>query len=280
MTAMTFEAGAAPRRGGWAEVFREPLLAGAGLVLVVMALPTAVAMLSDGRQLLGIDIWIKPLKFELALAIYLLTLAAYARWLPSGTLGRRWYRAYAVVVVLAIMGEMAAIAGSAAFGVASHFNEATPLNVWVYGLMGVLALVLTSLSLVYGILVARTDRLPRDPALKAGLALGLVLTFVLTLVTAGTLSQQGSHFIGGAGTDAGGLWLMGWSRDGGDLRVAHFFATHAMHAVPLAGFVLGRRLAPRVAVAATWGSAAAWAALTAATFAQALAGRPFLPMLG
>ena len=73
---------------------------------------------------------------------------------------------------------------------------------------------------------------------------------------------------------------MGWSRTAGDLRVAHFFGTHAMHAVPLAGFLAGRLLAPRPALMATWLAAALWAAFCVATFAQALAGRPFLAMLG
>ena len=110
--------------------------------------------------------------------------------------------------------------------------------------------------------------------------LGLGLTFALTLVFAGTLSQNGGHFVGGGGSDAGGLWLMGWSREVGDLRVAHFFGTHAMHLVPLFGFLAGRLLAPGAAVASTWGFAAAYTGLCIATFLQALAGRPFLPLLG
>jgi hypothetical protein len=284
MTAALAHPALAPRRraeaGPLAGLLPERLLAGTGFVLVALMAPTAVAMLLDGRELLDIDIWTKPLKFQAALAIYAFTLAIYARWLPSRTLERRWYRVYAGLVAFSIGFEIAAIGGAAAYGVASHFNETTPLNAWIYGLMGVFAVILTSMSLVYGVLIARSDRAPRDPALKAGLVLGLVLTFVLTLVFAGTLSQNGSHFVGGSASDAGGLWLMGWARDGGDLRVAHFFGTHALHAVPLAGFLAGRCLAPRAAVAATWAAALAWTLLSVATFVQALAGRPFLPMLG
>ena len=126
-------------------------------------------------------------------------------------------------------------------------------------------------------LIARNRRPGFDPALRAGLALGLVLTFVLSVVFAGYMSNTGSHFVGAAASDAGGLWPMGWSRAVGDLRVAHFFGTHAMHAVPLAGFVAGRVLPARPAVLATWGVRGALGGASAlAVFAQALAGRPFL----
>ena len=53
-----------------------------------------------------------------------------------------------------------------------------------------------------------------------------------------------------------------------------------MHAVPLAGFLAGKLLAGRPAVAVTWGFAALWVGFCVAMFAQALAGRPFLPLLG
>ena len=271
---------AVPERGAWRGLLREPLLAAAGVVMLALVPVTLAALVADGRELYEIDIWIKPLKFELALVIYLFTLAAYARWLPSGTLERRWYQVYAAVVVFAIAYEITVIGGAAAAGTASHFNTATPLSAWLYQLMGGFAVVLTSITLVYGVLIARSDRAPRDPALRAGVVVGLVMTFVLTMVFAGYLGSNGSHFVGGGDSDAGGLALMGWARDGGDLRVPHFFGTHAMHVVPAAGFVAGRLLAARPAALVTMAAAAGYAFFCVATFVQALADKPFLPMLG
>lgn len=280
MTAMVLPSRPA---GAWradaAGLFREPVFAAGALVGGLLALPTAVALALDGRLFLGIDIWIKPLKFEIALALYLATLSVYARWLPSGLMARRWWRIYAATVVAAVAGELMAIGGAAALGTASHFNP-TPFGQLVYALMGVMAVHLTAASVVYAVLIARSDRAPADPALRLGLVAGLALTFVLTVVVAGAMSSAGGHAVGGTGTDAGGLALMGWARDGGDLRVAHFFATHALHALPLVGWLAGRRMAPAGALAVTWAASAAYAAFTLATFAQALAGRPFLPMLG
>lgn len=52
----------------------------------------------------------------------------------------------------------------------------------------------------------RPGRLP--PALKSGLVWSLALTLPLKLVTAGTLSDNGSHWVGGTPSDAGSLaWM-------------------------------------------------------------------------
>src|SRR5262249_17865462 len=79
---------------------------------------------------------------------------------------------------------------------------------------------------------------PPDPAFRLSVGLGLVLTFFLTVAVAGYMVNNGGHFVGSQSTVAPGAPLMGWARDRGDLRVAHFFATHAMHFVPAFGFVV------------------------------------------
>ncbi|MGL4242404.1 MAG: hypothetical protein ACRCTI_14950, partial [Beijerinckiaceae bacterium] len=62
---------------------------------------------------------------------------------------------------------------------------------------------------------------------------------------------------------------------GGDLRVPHFFATHLAQALPVLGFIVDRlRLPARRWWIAT--GAAVGVLVVALTFAQALAGRPFL----
>ncbi len=70
------------------------------------------------------------------------------------------------------------------------------------------------------------------------------------------------------------LALTGWSREVGDLRAAHFFATHALHGLPLAG--VGALALPRGWQRPAVWTAGGYGALALALFAQALAGRPFL----
>jgi len=98
------------------ELFRrEPLYAGAALCLTALIAPTLVAMALDERTLLGVNVWLKPLRFEIALTVYLATLAWFAGWLPERVVGTRWYRTYAACVVAAIAAEVVWIGGAAAF---------------------------------------------------------------------------------------------------------------------------------------------------------------------
>ena len=89
------------------------------------------------------------------------------------------------------------------------------------------------------------------------------------------MSQTGAHWVG-TPSDAGGLPLVGWSTAGGDLRVPHFFATHAAQAVPL--FALAwQRLRPASPALSVTAFLTLYAAFTIAVFVQALMGLPFLP---
>jgi hypothetical protein len=81
----------------------------------------------------------------------------------------------------------------------------------------------------------------------------------------------------GTPDDAAGLWLLGWSRDGGDLRAAHFFATHAMHALPLAALVCARLFGPAARAPVRF-AALAYAGFVAFVFVQALRGLPLIPL--
>ena len=263
-----------------AELFRRhPLFAGAALCLLVLMAPTLFAMALDQRTFLDINVWIKPFKFQVALAIYLGTLAWFAGWLPARVTESRWHRVFSMIIVLAIGAETVWILGASALGVASHFNDSSPLAIALYAIMGVLAVVLTSASLVYGVVILRDRHSRLDPVFRQSVGIGLIATFILTVAVAGYMSGTGSHFVGGAHSDSRGLAPMGWARDGGDLRVAHFFATHAMHFIPAFGFFASRVLRAGHGRVAVFSFAGLFVALVGYAFAEALSGRAFLSML-
>jgi len=258
---------------------REPRYAGAALCLAALVAPTLVAMALDERTLLGVNVWLKPLRFEIALTVYLATLGWFAGWLPERVIATDWYRTYSACVVAAIAAEIIWIVGAAAFGTASHFNESSAMMAWTYRLMGGLAVLLTSSALVYGILILCHSNSRLDPAFRLSVGFGLVLTFFLTVAAAGYMANSGGQFVGGRSTVVPGATLMGWARDRGDLRVAHFFATHAMHFIPAFGFVASGVLSGLAARWAVIVFSALFVAFVGYTFGAALMGRPFLEVL-
>ncbi len=272
-------------RNGWGSAARQSLLqrlqsdspryTALTLFLLAAAIPVTGALLLDTRLFQGINVWIKPLKFFIAIILYLATLAVFARFTTQATREQRWWRWHERAVVTAVVLEMVWICGAAAQATASHFNQNNLPMMVIYGAMGLAAVLLTSATTSLAWAIHRQPSPSLSPALKTGLVLGLGLTLPLTLVTAGTLSALGSHWIGGTPSDAAGMAITGWSRDGGDLRVAHFFATHAMHGIPLAALVgswfLGNRNSMPARVAAVL-----YVILVAGLFVQALQGQPFL----
>lgn len=255
-----------------------PAFMGLGLFIGLTAVPLLAAAALDTRSFLGAPIWQKPLQFHLALAVYIITLAFFARYLPAGMTQTRRWRIYATAVCAAILAELVWVGGAATFGIASHFNVDDPVMGTIYGLMGAFAVLLTSASLVMGIAIWRNKTTGLSPALHLSIALGLGLTFILTLIAAGTLSSMPGHHIGTPVTEAS-LPVLGWSREVGDLRISHFFATHALHILPLVG-LLATRLSPTAGLRTVWVASAAFAGLVGLTMAQALTGSPFLPWLG
>lgn len=253
-----------------------PAFTALAIFLMLGLIPLYAAMALDTRIFQGESPWMKPVKFHIALGLYMISLAFFARFMPEATRQSRRWRWFSAAVVFAIVGEVVWLSSAAMLNTASHFNTTIPAFSAIYPLMGVFAVLLTSASLVMGISVWRNRGTGLSPSVHLSVALGLILTFALTIPVAGYLSSNGGHFVG---TSTRTLLLMGWSRDAGDLRVSHFLATHALHFIPAAGLA-ATYLRPSQAARAAGLAAALYAALVAFAFVQALQGRPFLPFLG
>ena len=257
---------------------REPVLAGTGILIGLAAIPMALAGVLDPRVFNGIDVWIKPVKFATAIVLYMLTLAFFAGWVSRKDRRKWWFNAAVWLFAAAALFEIVYISYQASLAEASHYNRTDVLHIVLYALMGVGATLMVAFSGLLAFLIQRNRALNVAPAIRDSVVIGLALTFVLTMIVAGTLSAWGSHWIGGAHSDAGGMILTGWSRDGGDLRVAHLFATHAMHFIPIFGvasayiFGAGNRRP-------VWVFSVLFTSFIAFLYFQALAGQPFLPFI-
>jgi hypothetical protein len=140
--------------------------------------------------------------------------------------------------------------------------------------MGIGAILLIALPFVMGVSILR--KTPGDGGnYRLGAAWGMISSAVLTFIVAGYMSASGSHWVGPATSDATGFPLFGWSREAGDLRPAHFVATHIMQGLPLLGWLVDRTgLGGRWLV---YMALALAVALSLGLFAMALQGRPLIP---
>jgi hypothetical protein len=270
---------AATTHGRSAAVSAErPLLAAIG-VQIAFLIPCLIALAVDERTLNGVSVWSKPIKFELSITITVATVIWLMRLLDAEALKSRTVRWAAMIIALMNVLEIAYIVLQAARGRASHFNNSTPIETVLYALMGTGAASIVIGCFVIGLVIWRRGREDAPAGLRYGGASGLMIGAVLTLITAGILSSgtiaPAGHWVGGLRTDAGGLFLFGWSRTGGDLRVPHFFATHMMQALPLLGLLLDRYLPAHVRTGLLVGGAACLL-VVAGTFIQAATGHPFL----
>lgn len=242
---------------------RNALLYYAGLLNLVGAVICVLLLFLDHRQLAGINIWIKPLKFFLSISIFHFTMAWYLFELnkPSAV---HWFSIMAVAVLAF---EMAVIAGQAAFGQLSHFNIASPVSGMLFALMGVAIVILTVWTAAMGILFW-TKAVPAH--LPAGYWWGIrlgILVFVVFAFEGGLMASRLQHTVG-APDGSAGIPVLNWSKNHGDLRIAHFVGMHALQVLPFVGFWLLKKPVEIIALASVY------ALLAFYLFVRALGGKP------
>lgn len=259
----------------------------ASLGLLVL---TVVLASLDLRVINGTPAWVKPIKFAVSSTFYTFTLV----WMLSYVRGQgRLVRLVGNASALALSVELVLIVLQVARGVRSHFNFSTPLDGAIYSTMAVFILVVWALNLVAAILLLRQPLADRPLAwsLRLGLLIALIGSGVGALMTQPTPSQlaglqagRGSTIIGAhsVGVEDGGpgLPFLGWSTQGGDLRVAHFFGLHALQVIPLTGFAANKyyrkRMNEKRRMMLVWTIGLGYLGLVLLLIWQALRGQPII----
>jgi hypothetical protein len=195
----------------------------------------------DSRELLGVSVWEKPIKFYISVAIFSFTYS----WLSSFlTRGGRWVRFTGLVIAVSLAVEIVIILAMASIGETSHFNVSTPTAIAIWSIMATfISIVLFSTIFIsWMILFQKQQEFNLKLALALGslnTAVGMGLAYLMTWPTATQLSNYqgiaGAHAVGVS--DGGpGLPFLGWSTVAGDLRVGHFFG---LHSIQVAAILLG-----------------------------------------
>jgi hypothetical protein len=254
---------------------RNPLLFDVGVAHIILLLIMMAIAPFDGRVVMGINPWIKPIKFAASIAIYALTMGRLLDELPlREKLKLRVSWAIAGTLII----EITLITMQAARGVTSHFNNTTAFDSAVFSVMGA-SIVLNIMFAAYVALKFwRTEAKIPAPYLW-GIRIGLMI-FALASLEGFAMVSQSAHSVGVP--DGGpGLPVVNWSTKGGDLRIAHFFGIHALQVLPLVGYLLSTRRAESLTNNATrWAQAggAVYALLALLLFLWAMAGRPLISL--
>ena len=203
------------------------------VICVVVAVALIPLWILDSRELLGVSVWEKPIKFYISVAIFSFTYS----WLSSFlTRGGRWVRLTGLVIAVSLAVEIVIILAMASLGETSHFNVSTPSAIAIWSIMATfISIVLFStvfISLM--ILFQKQQEFNLKLALALGsinTAVGMGLAYLMTWPTAAQLANYqgiaGAHAVGVS--DGGpGLPFLGWSTVAGDLRVGHFFGLHSI----------------------------------------------------
>ena len=204
--------------------------------LAVICVGVAIALIPlwivDSRQLLGVSVWEKPIKFYISVAIFSLTYS----WLSSFlTRGRRWVKLTGLVIAVSLAVENVLILAMASIGETSHFNVSTPTAIAIWSIMATfISFVLFATIFISVMILFQKQEFNLKLALALGsinTAVGMGLAYLMTWPTATQLANYqgiaGAHAVGVS--DGGpGLPFLGWSTVAGDLRVGHFFGLHSI----------------------------------------------------
>jgi len=221
---------------------------------------------------MGINPWIKPIKFAISITIYVWTVA----WLLECLRPPSWtQRIITWGSSISMLTEIACIMTQAARGTTSHYNVNTSLDAAIFAIMGSMIALNSVLALVLLILffIGRYNA-PRPYlwGIRSGLAI-----FLAASAIGGVMIAHGSHAVGVK--DGGpGLPIVNWSTSGGDLRVAHFLGLHALQVLPTFAFLIDRhkRWAIGQKTAYVLALSGSYALLVAVLYFQAIHGSPLL----
>ncbi len=236
---------------------QQSALVDGGLWLLAFAVLCFVGMAIDDREVLGLNVWVKPQKFATSIAIFVFTMA----WVVSvHRVPRTMCKVIVWTLLVTIVLEQGLITMQAARGERSHFNFTSKFNIAVYSLMGFMVAVATIASVAAMVMPLRGDTDPQPLHFRArrwtrvGLRVGEVC-FVVGCGFAAWLASGKGHIIGagGAVADGGpGLPYLNWSTTHFDGRVPHFVLLHALQVGPLVGALVdaaGKRTLERDAAA-------------------------------
>lgn len=244
--------------------FRNEPLFYFGLICLFSAIVFLIMTRISNIQLFQVNAWYKPFKFSFSTFLFSWAMAWYCYYLPSFNV--RYFN-WAVIILLGF--EIIYIAVQAGLGKPSHYNISTPFHSMMFSMMALAATIVTLLTSYVGLLFF-SNQFPVLPNYYVwSIRLG-ILIFVIFSFEGFLMGSRMSHSVG-LENDNSELFIAGWSRKAGDLRISHFLGMHALQLIPMISFYLLKNTKTTLLFGILY------ATLTTFTLVQALQGRSLFP---
>lgn len=249
-----------------------PVLYHVVLAHLLLGAVTFIALLIDSRTLLGANVWLKPFKFCVSGAIYIITLGYFMTLYPYSKIKKVLF---GHLVAWTLLVELLIIILQGARGVQSHYNTSNSLDGLLFAAMGILVGINVIIMIIFMIDTVRL-KMKTERSIQIAILFGWVILIVGSWV-GGQMIRQMSHTVGIA-SNGEGLPLVNWSTIAGDLRVAHFFGLHGLQIIPLLAYWLRKKtvISNKKQVLLISSIAIAYASFIGYIFHQAKQGLPFL----
>ena len=234
-----------------------------GLVCLFLAIIFLAMTKYSNTQVFNVNAWYKPFKFAFSTFLFAWAMAWYCYYLPNFNIKMfNW----SVIILLGF--EIVYIAFQASKGQLSHYNLSTPVYSTLYSMMA-LAATLVTLYTAYAGFLFFTNSFPNLPDYYVWAIRLSIVIFVMFSFEGFAMGSSLSHSVG-ALNDNSNLFIIGWSKTVGDLRVSHFIGMHALQILPVVSFYLLR------STKLTFGLGTLYFFLAVFTLYQALQGKPFI----
>ena len=232
------------------------------ILLVAAVLFIALAKVTT-TQVAGVNVWYKPFKFSVSIAIYCSTMAWYCHYLPSFNT-----KAFSWINIALFTFEIVYITIQASRGQESHFNLTTPLYKTLFAGMALAAIGITLYAGYVGVLFF-TASFANLPAYYVWAIRLSIVIFIIFSFEGLAMGGRQTHTIG-TEVQTTFLPLLKWNMREGDLRVAHFVGMHALQIIPLLSFYALKNTKTVFVLSFLY------LILSAFVLVQALQGKPFI----
>ncbi len=231
-----------------------------GLLNFIAFFVLLVISFFDDRTLMGVNVWMKPMKFAISFGIFTWTMAWFLYYLPQ----IRKVQKIKLTIITVMLIEQVIIIYQASRGELSHFNVSSIGNAVLFQIMGIAILINTIMVFWAYRLFSSVESL--SAGYKRGIRLGMLI-FVVASLEGYLMAANLGHTVG-APDGQEGIFFLNWAKTYGDLRIFHFLGLHALQAVPLFAWFFAQDNVKTVNI-----FAAIYFILSLGTFWNALAGR-------